>query len=123
MGITVNNTLAKGLQAYMTWAGRQAEDAARESGELIKAASQKVVPVDTGRLKASCRLKVTGEGMSRKASISYHTDYALRIHENLNIKHPIHATHNCGGGAKFLERPLYEMSSTVLATVARKLAR
>ena len=123
MAGTVTNTASRGLMAYMQWADNQSLSAVAEAANAVKLESQKRVPVKTGELKRSCRLVVTGTRLSRKASISYHTPYALYIHEDMNIRHPDHGSYNCGGDAKFLTGPLFAMASQVLNTMAKRMTK
>tara|TARA_R100000329_G_scaffold139053_2_gene120746 strand:+ start:4363 stop:4836 length:474 start_codon:yes stop_codon:yes gene_type:complete len=56
--------------------------------------SQKLVPVDTGRLKGSALVKPPRTVKRPESSLSYNTEYALRQHEEHSSK------------SKYLERPV-----------------
>jgi len=58
--------------------------------------SQKLVPVDTGKLKKSGKVSYNKNGAS---TVEYKNDYAVFVHEDLN------ANHKKGTQAKFLEIP------------------
>lgn len=70
------------------------------AGLFLQRASQKVVPVDTGVLRASVATIPTGEGFNTEVTVGYGTDYAIYVHENLE------ARHKPGKTAKYLEGPL-----------------
>lgn len=101
------------------------EVAVEEAAHLVLEESQRLVPVDTGALKASGR--VTRDGL--EAVISYGAEdgagrngqdtaaYAVPQHERLDFEHP-------HGQAKFLETPLHSQApkvAEVLATELRKV--
>lgn len=122
MAFRVTNTASKGLMAYIQKADNQSLSAVSEMGKMVLAASQKRVPVKSGKLKSTGKLTLTGTKLNRKASVSYSTEYAFFIHENMNIRHPEHAGYNCGGDAKYLTGPLYELTQAVLALAAARMA-
>lgn len=93
-----------------------AEDA---GAQHLLAASQPLVPVDSGDLKASGHVERDGLG----AAVVYDvvaTDgypYGIRQHEDMALNHPN------GGQAKFLEAPMHseaEAIAAILAAEARK---
>lgn len=70
---------------------------------LVFFESQRIVPVDTGLLKNSGRMhEIKRDASGIEALISYHTHYALWVHERTEIPHynPV------GARAKYLEEPL-----------------
>jgi hypothetical protein len=77
----------------------------RESERLMTMAKQ-LTPVDTGNLRASGRvegpLDVSSHGVTYVLAYGGAAlEYALRIHEDLNMRHAV-------GQAKFLETPVRE---------------
>ena len=58
-----------------------------------------------------------------KASVSsgYKAHYAIYVHENLEIEHPIHWTHDCGGKAKFLTDPFRSLRKWIVKVVQNGL--
>ena len=72
------------------------------AGLFLQRESQKIVPVDTTVLRESATTIMEGSGMDVAAVVSYATDYAVYVHENLEVKH------KPGKQAKFLETPLRE---------------
>ena len=58
-------------------------------------------------------------------SVGYAVPYAVYVHENLDISHPVHpgktagSTRNCGGQAKFLTQPMRENRKKYIETVLR----
>lgn len=70
-----------------------------EEGLAIDAASAKLVPVDTGRLRAThYTAPPRDEGKQIKVEIGYGTEYGLKVHEDMRARHTT-------GQAKFLEVP------------------
>lgn len=54
---------------------------------VIFRASQQLVPIDTGFLRASGFVRVTGTGIKTVAAIGYTAAYAIYVHENLEALH------------------------------------
>lgn len=86
--------------------------AAKDWINVVFEESQQLVPVFRGPLRASGRIDDQGDNGKINISIVYgneHVDYAVLIHEDLNIVHPEHSwmgeDYNCGGDAKYLETP------------------
>ena len=77
------------------------EPALREAGERILARSQELVPVDTGELKKSGRVRSERTGLGAKVHIEYTAPHALDEHEDLSQFHD-------DGQAKFLEQAAFE---------------
>jgi len=55
-----------------------------------------------------------GDGVRVEGMVGYRAPYAIYVHENMEIDHPIHedghgSTRDCKGEAKFLEKPAREM--------------
>lgn len=68
--------------------------------EAILFQAQMYCPVMTGALRDSGYIDKIGNTIV----VGFSSPYAVYVHENLAIKHPIHAHgRNCGGRAKFLE--------------------
>ena len=66
--------------------------------------AQTKVPVDTGFLKSTGRVKQIKDGFE----VVYDADYAIYVHEDIDAKHPN------GGQAKYLEEAYYEVMSEVI---------
>ena len=58
-----------------------------QAGLWLLAASQKIVPVQHGFLKASGRTRKEGGGLDVQVIVSYGTDYAVWVHENKDAWH------------------------------------
>lgn len=83
----------------------------RTAAEMIRTDSVINTPVRTGVLKGSA--KTTSEMTARGpiAAVSYSTDYAVPVHENLEANHRV-------GTAKFLEKAVVKNQSAVVGTIA-----
>lgn len=82
-------------------------------GLFIQRESQKIVPVDTGALKASASTRAEGQGMDTQVIVSYGQDYAVFVHENLTAKH------KPGKTAKYLERVVREKRKRITEIVIK----
>lgn len=80
-------------------------------GLFLQRESQLIVPVDTSALKNSANTRLTGQGLSSAAVVSYSTEYAVYVHEDLE------ARHKPGKAAKFLEKPLREKRGRIMEIV------
>lgn len=87
---------AKKLEARAAKKVRAFQVGVRKAGYYIFQLSQTLVPVDTGFLKASGKMKFGGSGTQFTFTIEYTAPYAIFVHEDLSVYHP-------NGQAKFLE--------------------
>ena len=87
--------------------------------QVIMTASKRLVPVETGILRASGQVAMPERNGRRiSVTLSYGgaaEPYAIVQHESLDFKHPN------GGQAKFLEQPLNEAMSDMNARLAARL--
>lgn len=84
----------------------------QREGFRIMEASQPQVPVEFGRLRASGFVddpRIVGG--SPEVRLGYGTDYAVFVHERLDVSHPV-------GKAKYLEDPLKAAAPDYLRNVA-----
>jgi hypothetical protein len=85
--------------------------------EALLAASQPLVPVDTGQLRDSGRVEHDGHG----ATVSYEREgsdgypVAIRQHEDETLNHPN------GGQAHFLGDPMHTASGAIWAAMAASI--
>lgn len=96
-------------------AGVGAEAAIKEIGQWVFDESQRLVPVDTGVLKATGSLQFEGGGFDTVAVISYFIFYAIYVHEDLTKHHP-------NGQAKFIEDPMRRVGQFAGALVAERVS-
>lgn len=88
-----------------------------KGGLFLQRESQIIVPRDTGDLAESANTRLEGSGFQVAAIVSYRTDYALFVHEDLE------ARHTPGKQAKFLEQPLREKRDRIAAIVRGEMGR
>lgn len=81
------------------------------AGLFLQRESQKIVPVDTGALRASAVTRAEGSGDTPSVVVSYSADYAVYVHENLETRH------KPGKTAKYLETPLREKRARLVQIV------
>lgn len=75
----------KNLKARREVLGKGLERGLKKAGLRLQAASQKLVPVNTGNLKASAFTRSRGSGMSTVVSVGYTARYALWVHESVGM--------------------------------------
>lgn len=78
----------------------------RRAGYYVFQLTQAVVPVDTGYLKSTGWMRFAGSGTTFTFTIGYSADYAIYVHERLDVFHP-------HGQAKYVEGPMREARGTV----------
>jgi len=79
-------TTAKELERLRRRYPRAFQLAMFEEGVMIFEASQKEVPVDTGRLRASGLVTLQRLGFTTNVLIGYGTQYALAVHEDADMQ-------------------------------------
>lgn len=77
--------------------------------------SREVVPIEEGTLERSG--VATVDRAELVGAVSYDTPYAVRQHEDLNLRH------DPGRTAKYLERPMHEERNTINALIAAAVRR
>lgn len=90
------------IQLHQAATAKKLRVALLKGGLFLQRESQKIVPIETGTLRQSANTRLEGHGLDVAAIVSYGTDYAIYVHENLE------ARHKPGRQAKFLETPLRE---------------
>lgn len=88
-----------------------------KAGSLLLRASKRIVPVDTGNLKASGFVRPEGKGWDTRVTVGYTASYALFVHENLENKH------KPGKQAKFLEEPARIMQPELQKMIREELMK
>ena len=86
-------------------------------GLFIQRESQKIVPVEFGVLKNSARTRRESRRYRTVVSVSYNTDYAVFVHEDLE------ARHRPGKTAKFLEIPIRRHGKRIVSEIAMEVRR
>lgn len=112
----VGNVL-KEFKHFEDRTAKKAEIGLYKAALFILRKSQKIVPVDTGALKNSGRVKLKGRGFTANAVIEYLVAYAIYVHENLE------ARHKQGKFAKFVETPLRAHRADIREIIKRELER
>ena len=79
---------------------------------LFKADSMVRTPVDTGNLRAGHYIDVGMEGNEPQGVVGVQADYAVPVHENLNVYHPV-------GEAKYLENAVKAKAGAALRVIQR----
>lgn len=96
--------------------GAFAKEAARKikiGGLFIQRISQEVVPIDQDILRLTARTRnIGGSGFDVDVVISYGTNYAVYVHENLE------ARHKPGKQAKYLEAPIRKRRKEIFSVIA-----
>ena len=92
--------------------GYKSSLALRIVGLWLQRASQLLVPVEFGDLKASAFTRHEGTGWNTVVRVGYTKEYAIYVHENLLAQHDI-------GQAKYLQEPA-ETRRSEMAALYRK---
>lgn len=85
------------------------------AGLFLQRESQKVVPVDRGILRSTANTRIEGKDLDSSVVVSYGTEYAIYVHENLN------ARHKPGTYAKYLTRPLATHKAKLQSIVMKSM--
>jgi hypothetical protein len=93
------------------------EKALFEEATIVLNMSQELVPVDTGRLRNTGRVTVEKVPNGFSAAITYSTDYAIYVHEDLTKYHKFPTQ------AKFLEQPARERLPNLLSNISKRVER
>lgn len=94
------NRVLAGLKASKLATAAGAERGLKQGGLFLQRVSQKIVPVDKDILKPSADTRnVGGKGFDADIVVSFSTEYAVYVHEDLQAKH------KTGKQAKYLEEP------------------
>jgi hypothetical protein len=120
--------------------GRAVERGLKKSGKLLLRESQRLVPVDTGNLKASGFVRSEGAGARTDVTVGYTANYAVYVHEDLekahgseyNVKHLLLYKHGKKKGqmvvqrgpdqqAKFLEKPAHELRPVIIDLLVNEI--
>lgn len=101
------------------------------AGLHLQAASQRIVPVDLGNLKASAFTRSTGIGWGTKVHVGYTAAYAIYVHENaeMKLKGQDRPAPSKGkywdpqgrGQSKFLEEPARTQRPAMRALIAKAI--
>lgn len=112
----ISSVITKLRRAHSTIASGFAKGL-KEAGLKLQRESQKIVPVDTSDLKGSANTRnVGGKGFDADVVVSYNTEYAVYVHEDMNAKH------KPGKSAKYLEKPARENKKELIDIIKRKAA-
>lgn len=84
----------------------------RKAGLFLQRESQKVVPVDTGNLKSTAGTRQIGRDEHAVVAVFYDTNYAVYVHEMIQIPH------KPGKQAKYLEGPAKYHRNNLLRIIA-----
>ena len=76
--------------------------------------SQSRVPVDTGALRDCGHVASTRTSNGTRVQISFSTEYAVPVHENLDAHHPERQP-------KFLESVMDERESDVIQAIGKRI--
>jgi len=122
--------------------GRGVSVGLRRAGLTLQAMSQRIVPVQTGNLKASAFTRHSGGGFDTVVTVGYTAAYAVFVHENLEAAHgeefnrkhadkirmastraqrKVWFRRGPNQQAKFLERPMRENKRKLLEIVKREM--
>ena len=114
LAITGINTVIKNMKRYDDLQARGLRRGLIRGGLFLQREAQKIVPVDTGNLKASAGTRNVGSSLYSPDIVVHFGDganYAVYVHENLDSRH------NKGQLAKYLEKPAKEKRDEILKII------
>ncbi len=97
-------------------AGKATEEALLAGAEIIKKEAQRRTPVKTGNLRDSAVVSSVNTPDGFVASVGFEADYAVFVHERLDLQHKT-------GEAKFLQNAAEAKESEVLEIVSKIMRR
>lgn len=89
-----------------------AAQALNEIAEATMTVAKERTPVDTGVLRGSGKVSAHATAADPSATLTYGTEYAAAVHENLRARHTV-------GEAKFLESAVNDAARTLGEDVAK----
>jgi len=106
----------------------------KRAGLLLQRESQKIVPVDTGNLKASAFTRLEGSGWKAAAIVGYTAIYAVWVHEAVGMRLKGIPRQGEGHGgrywdpqgraqAKFLEVPFRQLRDQFRAILVEEMKK
>lgn len=100
---------------------RAALNAVEEAGDELLRSANETVPFDTGMLAQSGQVDVNAAALT--ATVSYSTPYAIRQHEDINLRHPNPRSTSSSpkGRARWLELTGSEEASRLHTWVAARM--
>lgn len=116
--ITGLEATLKAMKAKDKAVGTNIAAGLKKCAEILLAASQKLVPVDTEALKKSGRVVVKGVGLGATATVEYggpEAPYAYVVHERLDLKHAPPTQ------ARYLADAVPKVRGTMTAALKRQL--
>lgn len=84
--ITGVNRVLSNMKAAQNRDARTISRILTQTGYLIQKTSQKIVPVDSGNLKASAYTRRMGLGFKSVVTVGYTAKYALYVHEQVGMR-------------------------------------
>jgi hypothetical protein len=111
--------LERAIDDYITHYFDEVRKALYQWGRETMNISRKQCPINTGRLRASRRVSIPRKDTSGSffIDLSYNTDYAVRVHENLE------AYHKPPTKAKYLEDPVRERLPHLQENIIKRINR
>ncbi len=88
-----------------------------KAGLFLQRLSMQIVPVDLNVLRPSANTRAEGSGKATSVIVSYGTDYAVYVHEDLEARHAP------GKQAKFLEQPFREKKDRLKRIVMEEIKK
>jgi hypothetical protein len=103
------------------------EHGLKKAGLMLQAESQRLVPVETGNLRASAFTRAVGQGIKTVVTVGYTAFYAAMVHEAFGVlkgqprKKPAKGKYwDPKGQPKFLETPMRRLRDKLAAIVAKE---
>ena len=110
MAVKNIKTLLRKLDALEKGYSKGLERGLLKAGLKLQREAQKLVPIDTGALKASARTELDKTSAKMNVTVMFTQYYAIWVHEDLTSYHPV-------GQAKYLETPYRRLKKELIQLV------
>jgi hypothetical protein len=105
------------LKTGQSFTEKRIRQGLKAGGLFLQRESQKVVPIDTGALVKSAKTRDVSKPAAAEVIVSYRTDYAVLVHEDLEMRH------KPGKTAKYLEGPARRFKDQIFKIILEVAGR
>ncbi len=114
MKVTGAKEVLAAIKKNSEWVRGSLAAAIYQEGTEIDRKSVRLVPVDTGRLRATHFVSLPFDKINPKVILGYGTNYAIYVHERSDLKHRAPTQY------KFLEQPFREAKAGYKARLGKR---
>lgn len=112
------SALRKAFYSVTRKYNRGYQEGLRQELTKIYDTSQKFCPIDTGYLRSTGFIEITGSGFNSRGYVGYSAEYAMIVHEALHFSFKTPGT-----GAKYLERAIKRHERHIVPNIAKVMRK